>query len=365
MRKPNFNMLIAAFLLSISLQSVLAQESKTETLTTPKNVILMIGDGMGFAQVQSVILQSDYQSNFLRFGVTGISQTQSANSLITDSGAGGTAIACGKRTNNGMIGVTPDNREMPGLVDIFSTLGKSTGVVVTCALTHATPADFLAHEASRGNLEAIADDIAHSPVDVLIGGGMKDFNERTDGKDLTLEMQSHGMEVFTCLRDVEGKTGRFAVFTSDGHPVPANQGRGDELSISVKAAIDALSNDTDGFFLMIEGSQIDWAGHNNDSAYLVAEMRDFDKVLGEVLDFAAADGHTLVVVTADHETGGLTLPGSGEMYTGPIHYEFSTGDHTACFVPVFAFGPGAINFTGIYKNIDVFSKILFSTNIAK
>ncbi|MFZ4464259.1 MAG: alkaline phosphatase [Bacteroidales bacterium] len=342
-----------------------AQDQSIKDPKTPKNVILLIGDGMGFAQVQSQILQSEWNSNFLRFPVTGISQTQASDNLITDSGAGGTAIACGQRTKNGMIGMTPDNREMLSLVDIFSSLGKATGVVVTCAITHATPADFLAHDESRSHLEAIAEDIANCNVDVIIGGGLKDFNQRTDGKDLTQTMRANGMEVYTNLRDVSNKTGRFAVFIAEEHPKQANEGRGDELSVSVKTAIEALSTDQDGFFLMIEGSQIDWAGHKNDSAYLVAEMRDFDQVLGEVLDFAAKDGNTLVVVTADHETGGLTLPGITEGNHAKVRYAFSTGDHTACFVPVFAFGPSSEYFTGIYKNNEIFGKILYSSNIAR
>jgi alkaline phosphatase len=346
-------------------KEIFAQPQSANDPKTPKNVILLIGDGMGFAQVQSEILQSEWTSNFLRFPVTGISQTQASDNLITDSGAGGTAIACGQRTKNGMIGMTPDNREMLSLVDIFSTLGKATGVVVTCAITHATPADFLAHDVSRSNLEAIAEDIANCKADVIIGGGLKDFNQRTDGKDLTQTMQANGMPVYTNLRDVSNKSGRFAVFTAEGHQKQANEGRGDELSVSVKTAIEALSLDQEGFFLMIEGSQIDWACHNNDSAYLVAEMRDFDQVLGEVLDFAAKDGNTLVVVTADHETGGLTLPGITDGNHAKVKYAFSTGDHTACFVPVFAYGPSSEYFTGIYKNNEIFGKILYSSNIAR
>lgn len=365
MKKSVFCLSIVFLLAGIIPSKLSAQDQSANRTKTPKNVILLIGDGMGFAQVQSQLLQSEWNSNFLRFPVTGISQTQSSDNLITDSGAGGTAIACGQRTKNGMIGMTPDNREMLSLVDIFSNLGKATGVVVTCAVTHATPADFLAHDVSRSHIEDIAEDIANCKADVIIGGGLKDFNMRTDGKDLTQTMRANGINVFTNLRDVSNKSGRFAVFTAEGHPKQANEGRGDELSVSVKTAIDALSLDQDGFFLMIEGSQIDWACHNNDSAYLVAEMRDFDQVLGEVLDFAIKDGNTLVIVTADHETGGFTLPGITEGNHSKAKYAFSTGDHTACFVPVFAFGPSSDYFTGIYKNNEIFGKILYSSNIAR
>jgi alkaline phosphatase len=341
------------------------QEKTDQPIDVPKNIILFIGDGMGFAQVQAAIAASDRALNFGRFPVTGMIQTKSSDNVITDSGAGGTALATGKKTNNGMIGMGPDSLEVKSMLNIFSSLGKATGVVTTCALTHATPAAFLAHDISRRNTQAIAADIADSPVDVLIGGGMADFAVREDGRNLPEEMKVKGWEVMTCLMEAEQKTPRFVVFTSDEHPVAANKGREDELQRSVAIAINALKNDPDGFFLMVEGSQIDWAGHNNDSAYLLAEMLDFDRTLGVALDFAAADGNTLIVVTADHETGGLTLPHDPKDIKNQTRLAFSTGDHTASMVPVFAFGPSSSHFTGIYDNTEIFRRILFSTNIAR
>jgi alkaline phosphatase len=340
-------------------------ESLNKSRSTPKNIIYIIGDGMGFSQVQAAIMASDEPLNFSRFPVTGMSQTKSYDNVITDSGAAGTVLATGKKTRNGMIGMTPDSIEIKSMIDIFSSLGKSTGVVTTCALTHATPASFLAHDISRNNYEAIAADISTSPVDVLIGGGMANFTIRKDGRDLVEEMKLNGWEVLTCLMEAEGKSPKLLVFTSDEHPVAANKGREDEMQHSVSVAIDALKGDPDGFFLMIEGSQIDWAGHDNDSAYLVAEMLDFDRTLGVVLDFAELDGNTLVVVTADHETGGLSLPQDPRNPQKKSRLSFSTTDHTASMVPVFSFGPSALHFTGMYDNTEIFRKIIFSTNIAR
>lgn len=365
MKKIRFFVPLCLFIIGFTSQLLLSEKAIGQAIdTSPKNIIFIIGDGMGFAQVQATILASDQPLNFGRFPVTGICHTKSYDNVITDSGAGGTALATGKKTNNGMIGMTPDSIELKSMIDIFSSLGKSTGVVTTCALTHATPASFLAHNLTRNDKEDIAADISTSPVDVLIGGGMADFTDRKDGRNLVEEMKTNGWEVLTCLMEAEGKSPKLLVFTSDEHPVAANKGREDEMQHSVSVAIDALKSDTDGFFLMIEGSQIDWAGHDNDSAYLIAEMLDFDRTLGTVLDFAEQDGNTLVVVTADHETGGLTLPENQNNSSKTI-LSFSTKDHTASMVPVFAFGPAAMHFTGMYDNTQIFSKIMFSTNIAR
>lgn len=351
--------------LSISFSSCAQTNELERQSQTPKNVILIIGDGMGFAQVEAAIISASGKSNFTRFPISGMITTKSANNEVTDSGAGGTALATGKKTNNGMIGVTPDSALVRNMLEIFSSIGKSTGVVTTCSLTHATPASFLAHNASRNNTEAIASDIVNSPVDVFIGGGMNKFTEREDGRNLIREMQQDGWNVLTCLAEAEGKLPKLAVFTSDEEPVAANKGREDELQRSVKVAIDALSYDPDGFFLMIEGSQIDWACHNNDSAYLVAEMKDFDRTLGDVLAFAEKNHNTLIVVTADHECGGLTLQRNPNNSDQKPRFQFTTTNHTAVMVPVFAFGQGANYFSGMYDNTDIFKKILFSTNIAR
>jgi alkaline phosphatase len=124
-------------------------------------------------------------------------------------------------------------------------------------------------------------------------------------------------------------------------------------------AIEILSMNKKGFFLMIEGSQIDWAGHTNSADTLIDETLDFDKTIGRVLDFAEKDGHTLVVITADHETGGVTIV-DGDKKSRTVKLSFSTTDHTAVMVPVYAFGPGAEKFTGIYDNTELFYKILAS-----
>lgn len=323
----------------------------------PKNVILFIGDGMGLAQVQAAQLASDEPLNLLKANSIGFATTRSADHDVTDSGAGGTAIATGFKTRNGMIGMKPDSTEVPGMVELFAQKGYSTGVVVSCALTHATPASFLAHAVNRNLYEEIAADILQSPVDVLIGGGLKNFTARKDGRTLTKEMEDKG---FTFLNHIPEKLmpdwKKLLIVTDSGHPEKVQNGRGDHLPKGVELALKQLSKNPKGFFLMVEGSQIDWACHANDSSYLIAEMMDFDQAIGRALHFQEKNPETLIVVTADHETGGLTFPKGA--IKGSYRCEFSTGDHTGVAVPVYAFGPGAELFTGFYDNTDLIKKIM-------
>ena len=321
-----------------------------------KNVIVMIGDGMGPAQVYSLILTSQEKTAFQRFPYSGFSITKSASNEITDSAAGGTAIAIGRRTNNGVVGMDPDSIAVPSMLDIFAEQGKKTGVVVTCAVTHATPADFIAHNITRQDNEGIALEIANKEkLDVLFGGGKKYFTEREDKQDLLGKMWDNGWNIYDSLPQIEDNNARTMVLTCRKHLVKAPE-RGDYLPKATSKALEMLDNEN-GFFLMIEGSQIDFACHDNDSATLVEEMRDFNKAINVVLDFAEKDGNTLVVVTADHETGGLTIVDPEGRYTR-TDFKWSTGSHSAVFVPVFSYGPGAEKFSGIMDNTEIISKIM-------
>ena len=322
-----------------------------------KNVIVMIGDGMGPAQVYSLILTSQEKTAFQRFPYSGFSITKSASNEITDSAAGGTAIAIGKKTNNGVVGMDADSIPTPSMLDIFAEQGKKTGVVVTCAVTHATPADFLANNITRKDNEGIALEISQKEkLDVLFGGGKKYFTERKDSLDLLGKMWENGWNIYDSLPQIEDNNARTMVLTCRKHPVKAPE-RGDYLPNATAKAIEMLNNSENGFFLMIEGSQIDFACHDNDSATLVEEMRDFNKTINTVLDFAEKDGNTLVVVTADHETGGLTIVDPEGNYTR-TDFKWSTGSHSAVFVPVFSYGPGAERFSGIMDNTEIIGRIM-------
>ncbi|SRX73519.1 alkaline phosphatase [Aequorivita antarctica] len=323
----------------------------------PKNIILLIGDGMGLSQVSTAIYYKDGKPNFERFHTIGLSKTSSASDLITDSAAGATVFSAGVKTYNGAIGVDKDTIAVPTIVEQLSKEGYATGIVATSSIQHATPASFYAHVKSRRMYEEISEFAPNSGVNFFAGGGLKFFNQRKDGKDLLAEMKAKGYEVFTDqLPQTPSEKNELILLAADGMP-KMSEGRGDFLPNATKLALEKLSKNEKGFFLMVEGSQIDWGGHDNDADYLIKELLDFDKTLGVALDFAKQNGETLVIVTADHETGGYTLASDGKDYN-KIKPSFSTTGHSGTMVPVFAEGPGASLFNGIYESTEIYYKMM-------
>jgi alkaline phosphatase len=324
---------------------------------TPKNIILLIGDGMSATQIFAGITANGGMLNLNHLKHIGFSQTQSADNYITDSAAGGTAIATGQRVNNGVIALDADGEPIPTILQISDKKGKATGLVSTSGITHATPASFIAHQTSRNMYEAIAADFLKTDIDIFIGGGLEHFNQREDGRDLTKDLNKKGYQVFTSLKESTGATkAPMAIFTAEGHNADYSE-RGEMLTEATRKVIEVLSADPNGFFVMIEGSQIDWGGHANSTPYIVGEMLDFDRAIGAALEFAAKDGETLVIVTADHETGGMTING-GSFEEHSVTAKYTSTNHTAVMIPTFAYGPGAEAFIGIYDNTDLFVKMM-------
>ena len=326
----------------------------------PKNVIFIVGDGMGTTQVYTSIVAQGDQSAFLRFPVTGFSRTYSYNRYTTDSGAGGTALMTGHKVENRHIAFGPKGECYPSFLTLAKQQKKmKVGFVVTSSVLDATPASTYAHVAERKSFDSISLQMAQCGFDVMIGGHRNAFLpvHRNDGLEPLDTLQRRGYQLVYNVADLDKATsGRICGLLSDDNPSPA-PARGPMLSIGVQKALNTLGSGREGFVLMIEGSQIDWACHNNDSAYLMAEMADFEQVLTLVLDYAKRDGHTLVVVTADHETGGLSLP-SGSIAEGTSRMSFASGSHSGVMVPVFAYGPGAEQFSGIQQNTDIPRKIM-------
>ncbi len=349
------------FILCAILVTVSCNTSKQESETTsehPKNVIFMIGDGMGVAQIQAAMAANGNHLNIERLTTTGFSKTSSSSHTITDSAAGATAFSIGVKSYNGAIGVDKDTVSQTTILEYAEKAGLATGLVATSSITHATPASFIAHQPYRKMAEAIASDFLKTDIDVFIGGGKKYFESRKDGQNLLDSLREKGYKTVFSLDEL-GKLvkGKAAVLLSDSGMLPFAKGRGDMLAPASMKAIELLSQNEKGFFLMIEGSQIDWGGHMNDIDYVVSELLDFDNTIGQVLDFAEKEGNTLVVITADHETGGLTLVGDNIMQdSSAIH--FSTTHHTSVMVPVYAEGPGAGSFKGTYENNTIFSKLM-------
>ncbi len=324
----------------------------------------MIGDGMATNQIYAALTANKGSLNIERCPYVGFAKTYSANNYITDSAAAGTAVACGEKTENGMVGVSPDDRRLKSMLEYAADKGLSTGVAVTCELTHATPAAFIAHVRNRSSMETIAVDYTLSKVNVCIGGGRKYFENRSDGKNLTDVMKSKGFQVAYNMDEVKGITsGNLLALLADEAPEPYVI-RGDMLPEAVSSAIRILNNNEKGFFLMVEGSQIDWAASSNNHAYLLDEMMDFDRTVKVALDFAEQDGNTLVVITGDHETGGLCIL-NGSIQTGDVKMIFASKGHTGVPVPVFTYGPGAASFSGIYENTMFLPKVLDLLDIGK
>ncbi|HKJ43867.1 MAG TPA: alkaline phosphatase [Sunxiuqinia sp.] len=328
----------------------------------PKNIILMIGDGMGTAQIFAGLTANHGQLFLQNFKAVGFSRTQSADNYITDSAAGGTALSSGYKTYNHAIGVDTDSIPHPTILEKAEDKGLSTGLVSTSAITHATPASFIAHQPSRNSYEAIAADFLKTDIDVFIGGGYKHFTQRKDGRNLVEELKNKGYRVLQNMDEIEHvKSGKLAGLTAAEHNERTTE-RGDMLRKATHEALRLLSQNNKGFFLMVEGSQIDWGGHQNNTIYIAREMMDFDRSIGQALDFAANNGETLIIVTADHETGGMSII-DGDLKTGMVKGQFTAGGHTGVMVPVFAFGPGAENFTGIMENTDIAKKMMMMLNL--
>lgn len=333
----------------------------------PKNVILLIGDGMGVEQVRSLQYTSGQPAVMTQFPHQGWSMTYSLSDSITDSAAGGSALSTGKKTVNGYVAYNKDDTQNETLLEWAEGHGKSTGIVVTVPITHATPATFYAHVPSRKMDQEIAHQLVYSGVDFAVGGNWCYFRpeKRTDSKNLIDSLKARNYQVVFHTDELSKieQLPVVALLTESDPPKAAE--RGDWTTIAVNKALDLLSTDTNGFFLMIEGSQIDWACHNNDFPHLAAEMEDFNKAVALSYEFAQSHPGTLVIVTADHETGGLTFDKKinrlspkkqKKKVTKFIHW--STGGHTATNVPIYAYGPGSFLFEGVMENTDIPHKIL-------
>ncbi|MEX2600613.1 MAG: alkaline phosphatase [Balneolaceae bacterium] len=353
--KPMLPVLFTLLLLSVSACTGAEEPDR------PKNIILMIGDGMGVSQVTAGYYSNDFHLVITEAPYVGLVDTHPAtedpdDNGVVDSAASATAISTGVKTLNRYIGMDPDRNPVRTILEVAHENSLATGIVASSSITHATPASFIAHQPDRGMMEEIAADFLETDIDLFIGGGRQYFAEREDGRDLLSELSDKGYQVLHDIEEMKQvSSGKLAGFIADGEPPRYSEGRGDMLPEATQLAIDLLSQNENGFFLTVEGSQIDWAGHNNDMDYLIEELHDFDRAVAAAVDFARRDGNTLVIITADHETGGTALNGVN-LSTGEIEPGFTSGGHTGAMVPVFAFGPGAEAFSGIYHQVEIFNK---------
>jgi alkaline phosphatase len=336
-----------------------------QEVQNPKNIILLIGDGMGVTQIYAAMSVSEKPLAIEKFKHIGFHKTYSATDYITDSGAGGTALSTGKKTKNYCIAVDSTGKPFKTILEYAEENQLATGLVSTSSIVHATPASFIAHDTLRYNYESIALDFLDVDIDLFIGGGKKQFADREDKLNLIDSLKKNQYSIIDGLANLNTEIdGKFAVFTAEEHNPEYLNGRGEMLPVSTEKAIEILNRNDNGFFLMVEGSQIDWGGEENDIDYVLSEMIDFDNAIAKALEFAINDGETLVIVTSDHETGGLSIP-DGNLKNKSIVTSFSSDYHTAVMVPVFAFGPGAEEFGGIYENTEVFEKMMKAFDFKK
>ena len=396
---------IMFFCLNPQLQASKAVEPRQDL----KNLIFFIGDGMGIASVTGGRIWAHGANgslNIEKMPFSGFVKTFSSSDFVTDSAASATALASGVKTYNGAIGLsdpvldpTGKSRSLETLVDLAKKLGKSVGIISTARVTHATPASFYAHVPSRDLEEEIAKQVLTSKVDLLLGGGREAFlSQRKDKRNLVSEMKQNGWKYaedrdqLLAIKPVLGDRvlGLFSVdhmaYDLDRQKNQMNQ---PTLTEMLTFAESLLSQNPKGYFLMVEGGRIDHAAHNNNTRHIFGEVKAFDQAIGRALECQKQD--TLILVTADHETGGLAISGyksltesKGEGIFGkvtnfleddrylvsfasgpgakrekddpklhPALYHAGSAAHTAVDVPILASGPGAENFSGFMSNEDI------------
>ena len=351
----------------------------------PKSIILFIGDGMGPEQRRAAQWYSVGMSGTLKMDeldYSGAAITASANSTITDSAAAATAISTGIKTNNGVVGMDPSLNSLVTILEIAKSKGMSTGLVTTTQISHATPAAFASHVESRIMMTEIARQLLLTKVDVLLGGGEDEFlpasevgqypevGERTDNRNLITEAIADGYiyvsnEADLSVIDVNNVDKLIGLFADEGMVRPFSP----TLLSMTDIAIKILKKNPKGFFLMVEGGQIDWAGHANDALNNMQDTLGFDEAVAIGADYLSENKNTLVIVTADHETGGMSvsLAATGASdEDGPFYMpdmtsffiNWSTNVHTSVNVPVTASGPLADALIGTYENTSIYDVML-------
>lgn len=367
---------LATFLNKLSRNSFVSKESYKPYQPTylsdgstkrAKNIILLIGDGTSLAQLYAGYTANRGALNLFQLKNIGLSKTSSHDNYITDSAPGSTAISSGIKTNNRFVGVDHTGKSVPLIPELIARKRIKTGLITCGDIADATPADFYAHQSSRDDATAILKDLLKSPVDVLMGSGdeslnnvgiLKESDKAKIGENIVSELSTR-YKIVSSLDSVREKQNNKWIVIEKRAGLSMLDGRGDWLQQALAKTIKVLSKRKEGFFLMAEGAQVDYGGHDNNIAYVSTEVMDFDETIGDALRFADKDGETLVIVTADHETGGLTLL-DGDYTKGYVSGQFSTNDHTALPVQVFAYGPQSFRFRGVYENTALFKKILDS-----
>ena len=326
-----------------------SQESK------PPNIIMMIGDGMGLSQISSGMYSNNNYTSFERSQHVGLIKTHSFDNLVTDSAAAGTAMSSGVKTYNRVVGMDENFNPVKSILEICRDRGYMTAIIATSTIVHATPAAYYSKVKSRYEYEEIASQLSKSNINFFVGGGEKFFNDRRDKRNLMNEMNDYlfvsSIESFKKIN-----SNKIGFLTSYDSPMGKHEGRKPSLEDIVQVTIQKLKSFNKPFFILVEGSQIDWGGHDNDSEHMISEMLEFDRTVEKVFDFVNIDKNTTVIITADHETGGVAII-DGNIEDSKVVNKYISEDHTATMVPIFSFGPYSSLFSGVYDNTEIFDKL--------
>ena len=331
-----------------------------------KNVIFIVGDGMGAAQI-ALLNELDADTNaFFLFPQTALVTTFSANNRVTDSAAGGTALFTGHKTNNSVLGMDSDSNDVENFAEKCSAAGLDCGIVTLCSFTHATPAAMYAHNVTRHDDEGIADDFLSSGLDVVFTGGSGLIAPDDDGDSPRLDsLKAMGYNVvlddYDFIGSIPDEWNNIIFLPFKGHFPDTDQRRPGMLAECTQAALDILEKDNEnGFLLMVEESQIDFSCHDHLTESLAKDMEEINSAMLVAKRFADTHPGTLVIVTADHETGGLSIVSNDSDFNkgdSGIDCRWSTDGHSGVFVPLFAYGPGAEEFHGLMDNTEVHRKV--------
>jgi len=315
----------------------------------------MIGDGMGLSQISSGMYSNNNYTSLERSQHVGLIKTHSFDNLVSDSAASGTAMSSGVKTYNRVVGMDENFIPVKSILEISRDKGYMTAIIATSTIVHATPASYYSKVKSRYNYDEIASQLSKSNINFFVGGGEKFFNDRRDKRNLMNEMNDYlfvnSIESFKKIN-----SNKIGFLTSYDSPLGKHEGRKPSLEDIVQVTIQKLTSFNKPFFLLVEGSQIDWGGHDNDSEHMISEMLEFDRTVEKVFDFANIDKNTTVIITADHETGGVAIIDGNIEDTKGVN-KYVSVDHTATMVPIFSFGPYSSLFSGVYDNTEIFDKL--------
>jgi len=328
---------------------------------SPKYIFYFIGDGFGIGALtfaENKATESGDSLCFSQFPVTGLITTHSANNLVTCSSAAVTALACGEKTNNNMLGVASDSvRVLTPVSTILQQQGYLVGIATSVSIDHATPAGFYAHSASRRSYYDIAKQISNSGFEFFAGSGFLKPELKDSISIFSLLEENNyfiSNSISQCSDSKSFKNILIQTTEKDVKQLPFSIYKEEDdftLAQITQLGIEKLCSQNKPFFFMVEGGLIDWAAHDNLVEELYGEIKEFSDAIEVALKFYKQHPkETLIIATADHETGGIFIDLND--------IDFTTNEHTGNIVPVFAIGVGAENFSGLFDNTKIIKKLL-------